>query len=212
MDQPSLHARASAVPPGVAELAAEHRLGHPRISHGEPGPLTNLMLAVAVALGSFGILAFVTWTELGVLRPVAIIGVAGLVIAVILVLRAVKVAVTGRRMCHLFTHGFVYRRNWRLQAVTWPEVKVITRAYAGRNRTVLDRYNVFLHDDTKLVLVAGTADEAGKRFVSEIEHDIAQHGVTTVESLVPPIEQRQRGVPPGPSAPIEGPPGRPGRP
>lgn len=197
MDQSPVPGRAIDVPPRVAELAGARHLGDPRISHGEPGPIANLMLAVAVGLGGFGILAFVNWTRLGVLRPVAIIGLAGLVIAVILVLRAVKVAVTGRRMCHLYSHGFVYRRNWRLRAVTWPEVAAVARAYAGRNQTVLDRYDVFLHDDTKLVLVAGTADEAGKRFVSEVEHDIAGHGITTEQSLVPALlEQLSRDLPP----------------
>lgn len=201
MDQRPAPAPAIEVPPRVAEVAAAHRLGRPRVSHGEPGPLFILMLGVTLGLASFGILAVVNWTQLPV-RAVAVVGLAGLVLSVILVVRAVKVALTGRRICHLYSYGFVYRRNWRLRAVTWPDIKLVTRAYAGRDQKMLDRYHVVLHDGTKLVLFAGTAGEAGQRFVSEVERDIAEHGITTDETLLAAaLEHLPNDLPPGRSTP-----------
>jgi hypothetical protein len=179
------------VPAAVADLAASHSLGEVCACHGDPSPAVYALGAVIVGAGSFGLWGIVTWVGLGPLNwPVAILGLAGVVFALIGLLIAVKMAVTGRRICYLHEHGFVHRGNRRLRAVTWPEVSAIARNYAGERSShggFLDRYDVYLHDGTKIVLPVGKAGETAKPFESEVELAIARAGITTERALIPEI-------------------------
>lgn len=162
-------------PPAVVELATQRQLGDLRAVHGDPNPFVVLLSAGVLAGASFGLWGLITWTGLGI-RALALLGLFGVVIALVMVFFAVKIMLTGARQTHLYAHGFVNRRNRRLRAVTWPEVDNITRNYGGN---VLVSYMVFLRDGTRIDLPVGRMGATAKLLEAELEQLIAQAGIVT---------------------------------
>jgi hypothetical protein len=67
---------------------------------------------------------------------------------------AVKTALTGRRLCYVYTNGFVCWTNRRPRVITWPEVSSLEAQPAG-NPTP-GSYKVKLTDGKKFFVPVGT--------------------------------------------------------
>lgn len=160
------------VPPSVAELAAERRLGELRTSRVDIKPSTLATRALTLAAGSVVVGAIGGATEI---RPLVLGGLSGAVVALVAVAVAAKTALTGRRECYVYTNGFACWSKRRLRVVTWSEVSSVMAQPAGNPTPV--GYKVMLTDGTKLFVPVGTFREAWKVFGDRFWQVAEQAGV-----------------------------------
>jgi hypothetical protein len=160
------------VPPSIAGLAAERRLGELRTARTDVEPVKVAACALAVAAASVVVAAIGGATRM---RPLLLLGVFGVVVALVALAVAAKTALTGRRQCYVYTNGFVCWSNRRPRVVTWSEVSSVVAQPAGSPTPV--GYKVKLTDGTKVFVPVGTLRPAWRAFGDQFWLVAEQAGV-----------------------------------
>jgi hypothetical protein len=113
-------------PANVAEVAHRHRLG-PRLASrylANPLMLSGFYFVGSMACLGLLVLASTAFEDVeGVLSPVVRFGALFLCFGFVGALTAaIAILVRGAQSYHIYTGGFVHRRNSRVRALAWPEI------------------------------------------------------------------------------------------
>lgn len=113
-------------PADVTALALSRGLGHMVDSRSLPNPVTRgvgMLLSAALSIGLLVLLSYLGKDSDGffweILHVVALFFCFS---AVFLIVASIRVFVAGAQSFHVFTNGFVHRRNGRSRAYGWPEL------------------------------------------------------------------------------------------
>jgi hypothetical protein len=97
------------------------------------------------------------------------------VLALVYLVMAAKTALTGRRLCYVYTNGFVSLSNRRPRVITWPEVASMAAEPAGKPTPGC--YRVKLTDGKKVLVPVGTLRPEWEAFGDTFELVARQAGV-----------------------------------
>jgi hypothetical protein len=114
------------VPPKVAALADQYRLGALVTVHTGHNPFRILLFAAGMFAVGVGVAALGAF-----LRFLFVLGLAIIFFGLVAVFFGLKVAATGAVGNFVYSGGFVIREKRGLRAVPWPEVTELRRVRAG---------------------------------------------------------------------------------
>ena len=124
------------VPPEIAQAAHQRGFGPLLSTRALAHPLARFALWLVIAVVSFGLLVTISYFAQGssgvlhsVMRFVGLFFCFGGVYAVVVAIRSL---VVGARAYFVYTNGFAYKHNGKVQAYAWPEVQALQSVVGTR--------------------------------------------------------------------------------
>jgi hypothetical protein len=168
--------------PDVTSLALSRGLGHPVDSRHLPHPLTRGLTMLGAAAACVALLVLVSWLaqdSSSVLYEVLhVVGLFFCFSTLFFVVTGIRVFVTGAQSFHVFTNGFVHRRNGRVRAYAWTEIAELKPVLQtrGEGRGRLLHYALVPRHDKPVAIPVALVDGRDS-FLDHLIGLLYQHGV-----------------------------------
>jgi hypothetical protein len=180
--EPSMQPIAEQPPEDVTNLALSRGLGHLVDSRKLPNPMTRGLGMLLAAGGSIALLVLISYLakdQDGFFWEVLhVVGLFFCFAAVFLIAASIRVFVVGAQSFHVFTNGFVHRRNGKVRAYGWQDVTELkpflqTR---GEDKGKLVHYSLVPRHD-KPIAIPVTIVDGRDTFLDNLMGLLQHHGI-----------------------------------